>query len=110
MLVPSQFGRLIEPLSGRVWERSEISERLRAKTLFLEDRGLKRHDRVFVHYGNTLELFIDILASWHLGASVVLVDGRLTPSEAATLAQSAAPRLSLWKEAPPESIAHALAD
>ncbi len=110
MLVPSQFGRLIEPLSGRVWERSEILERLRAKTLFLEERGVRRHDRVFLHYGNTLELFIDILASWHLGACVVLVDGRLTSSEAATLAQSAAPALSLWKEPPPESTARALAD
>jgi acyl-CoA synthetase (AMP-forming)/AMP-acid ligase II len=110
MLLTNQVGRLIEPLSGRIWEQAEILDRSRARALFLASRGLKRHDRIFLHYGNTLELFIDILASWHLGACVVLVDGRLTASEITILAQSAAPKLSLWTDPPPETTAAALAN
>src|SRR5262245_35414964 len=110
MLGPNQFGRLVEPLSGRAWDRSEILERFKTRTLVLADLGLRRHDRAFLHYGNTLEVFIDLLACWHLGACVVLVDSRLTTAEVTMLAQSATPRVALWNETPPEATAHALAD
>jgi acyl-CoA synthetase (AMP-forming)/AMP-acid ligase II len=52
-------------------------------------------DRVFVHYGNRLEFFADLLAVWHLGACLVPVDSRLTAFEIETLAQTAKPRFSI---------------
>ena len=108
VLLTHHVGQLVEPFTGRVWERSEIIQRFQSRALYLANCGLTRHDRVFLHYGNTLELFIDLLASWYLGACVVLVDGRMTPSEVANLAQSATPKLSLWKDPPPEMTIRAL--
>jgi acyl-CoA synthetase (AMP-forming)/AMP-acid ligase II len=68
------------------------------------------HDRIFLHHGNTLEFFVDLLATWHLGACAVPVDGRLTPYEISALAQAAQPKLSVWKESPAAPMARALSD
>jgi len=62
-----------------------------------------------VHYGNSIELFIDLLASWYLGACVVLVDSRLTHSEVMNLAQVALPKLSVWNDSPSDVTKRALA-
>src|SRR5262245_19094911 len=110
MLDPNQFGRLVEPLSGRAWDRSEILARFKARTFFLADLGLRRHDRAFLPFGNPLEAFRRPLTCWHPGACVVLVDSRPTTAEVTTLAQSATPKVSLWNETPPEATAHALAN
>jgi acyl-CoA synthetase (AMP-forming)/AMP-acid ligase II len=55
---------------------------------------------VFLHYGNSLEFFVDVLALWQLGACAVPLDPRLTPFEVRTLAASARPRFSIWNEPP----------
>src|SRR5206468_3410567 len=62
--------------------------------------GLIRSDRVFLHHGNTLEFFVDLLAIWELGGCAVPVDARLTPFEVEVLAAAAKPRFSVWKEEP----------
>ena len=58
----------------------------------------------------SLEFFIDLLAVWRLGACAIPIDGRLVPSEVATLAGSARPKLSIWAGPPAEATMHALRD
>jgi len=93
-------GRLSEPLTGRAWSSDEVLSRVRGRVASYEVLGLRRGQRVFLHYGNNLEFFVDLLAIWHLGACAVPVDGRLTPFEVATLVRSARPAFSVWREPP----------
>jgi acyl-CoA synthetase (AMP-forming)/AMP-acid ligase II len=88
-------GRLIEPLSGRAWSSREIVARVFARMQRLQSEGLGHGDRVFVLYGNKLEFFVDVLAAWHSGASLVPVDSRLTSFEIENLARAVMPRLLL---------------
>jgi oxalate---CoA ligase len=67
---------------------------------YYASQGIGPADRVFVHFGNTLEFFVDLLALWRLGACVVPIDPRLTPFEVDTMAQAAGPRCSLWQGEP----------
>jgi acyl-CoA synthetase (AMP-forming)/AMP-acid ligase II len=96
MFLDSLTGRLIEPLSGRQWDaittRAEVARRVGRFARL----GVRPHDRVFLHHGNRLEFFADLLAVWRLGACAVPVDTRLTPYEIGTLAGAAGPRLSVW--------------
>jgi len=88
-------GRLTEPLSGRAWTSGEIVARVFARMQRLQSEGLGHGDRVFVLYGNKLEFFVDVLAAWHSGASLVPIDGRLTAFEIENLARAVMPRLLL---------------
>lgn len=110
MLTGLGVGRLIEPMTGRQWDRTEIFARFRARIAHFERQGLARHERVLLHYGNTPEFFADLLAIWHLGACAIPIDGRLTPFEVATLAAAARPKLSLWNEPPSEACRRELVD
>lgn len=97
-------GRLTEPLTGRSWSPEEILTRIGGRVALYEASGLRRGDRVFLHYGNNLEFFVDLLAIWHLGGCAVPVDARLTPFEVMTLARSARPVCSVWRESPDPSL------
>jgi acyl-CoA synthetase (AMP-forming)/AMP-acid ligase II len=110
MSMSSRLGHLVEPLAGRRWAPNEILERIRARSAQYARLGLAAADRVFLHYGNTLEFFVDLLAIWQLGACAVPVDGRLTPFEVRNLARAARPRISVWNEAPDDVLAGALSD
>ena len=57
-------GALDEPLTGRRWEPPEILERVSARAAFYRARGLGPRDRVFLHFGNNLEFFVELLAIW----------------------------------------------
>jgi acyl-CoA synthetase (AMP-forming)/AMP-acid ligase II len=89
-------GSLTEPMTGRHWDRSAVLDRYRRRLAFYARLGLERGDRVFLHYGNTPEFFVDLLAVWSLGGCAVPIDSRLTPFEVEMLARAALPRLSLW--------------
>ena len=108
MPVTHSPGRLVEALGDRAWEPAAIIDRCRSRAAYFARRGLGGNDRVFLHHGNTLEFFIDLLAVWRLGACAVPVDGRLTPFEVTTLAQAAKPKLSVWKDSPPDGMTQAL--
>ena len=71
---------------------------------------MSRNDRIFVHHGNKLEFFADLLAAWSLGACVIPIDSRLTQFEVETLAAATTPRFSLWHGGIDESIASTFAD
>jgi acyl-CoA synthetase (AMP-forming)/AMP-acid ligase II len=102
-------GALDEPLTGRRWEPPEILERVSARAAFYRSRGLGPRDRVFLHFGNNLEFFVELLAIWSRGAAAAPIDSRLTAFEVETLAASAAPRFSAWLGPPPEELARKLA-
>ncbi len=102
------FGKIAEPLSGRVWERRQILEQCAMRMRFFAEQGVNRSDRVFVHYGNTLEFFVDLLSVWGLGACFVPIDPRLTAFEIETLARAAKPRLSIWDRSPGDATVRAL--
>lgn len=106
MLLNSRPGALHEPLSGRVWDRPAIAERLHARVGAWRDVGLDPGDRVLFHFGNNLEFFVDLLAVWHLGGAVIPIDARLTPFEVENLARAAHARYSLWHGAVDERISH----
>lgn len=74
----------------------------------IEDRGFRDSDLVFMHYGNTPEIFVDMTAVWCLGGCVVPIGSRLTGFEVETLARAARPRYSLWLGQAEASIAAAL--
>jgi acyl-CoA synthetase (AMP-forming)/AMP-acid ligase II len=108
MFVDSKVGDLIEPLSGRRWDRAVIWREFNYRVAYLQQQGLASADRVFLHYGNSLEFFVDLLAIWTLGGCAIPIDARLTEFEIGTLAQAATPRFSLWREAPSDALYSAL--
>jgi oxalate---CoA ligase len=101
-------GDLCEPLTGRTWAGKTIRDRCHWRRAYYRSRGIRPADRVFVHFGNNLEFFVDVLAIWQLGACVVPIDPRLTPYEVETLARVAAPRVSLWHGMPDAAVASRL--
>lgn len=97
MFVGSELGALAEPLSGRRWDRLEVRRQVAARLVYLRKLGVGPGDRVFLHYGNCLEVFADLLAVWLAGGCAVPIDSRLTEYEVDVLAAAACPKLSLWK-------------
>jgi len=96
----TRCGALVEPLTGRRCDGPELDGRIRRRIAELDRRGLSTGDRAFIHFGNSIEFFVDVLAVWWLGGCVVPVDPRLTSFEVGVLAEAAQVRLSLWDEAP----------
>jgi acyl-CoA synthetase (AMP-forming)/AMP-acid ligase II len=89
-------GSLVDPLTGRRWEPPEIHRQVAGRRARYDALGVGAGHRVFLHHGNTIEFFADLLAVWRLGACAVPLDPSLTPFEVETLARAASPRLSLW--------------
>jgi acyl-CoA synthetase (AMP-forming)/AMP-acid ligase II len=104
MFIDSRVGALVEPLTGRRWEPDEIAHRVRARVVFFRSHGFAPGDRVFFHFGNKLELFVDLIAVWSLGGVAVPLDTRLTRFEIETLARAAAPRFSVFDGEPDETL------
>src|ERR1700740_1683544 len=96
MFLDLRVGNLTEPLTGRRWDRQMIMSQIYQRIAYYQSRGMKNHDRVFLHYGNNLEFFVDVIAIWNIGGCVIPVDSRLTRFEVETLAFTAAPGFSLW--------------
>ncbi len=108
MFLDRTVGSLTDPLDGRSWGASVILRLVRSHMARYADLGLVRSDRVFLHHGNTLEFFVDLLAIWELGGCAIPVDGRLTPFEVEVLARAARPRFSVWKDEPDRELAVSL--
>jgi len=108
VLIDLNVGALHEPVTGRWWSPADVRGRTGARAAFLAAQGVAPGDRVFLHHGNTLEFFADLLAVWRLGACAIPVDPRLTAFELETLATSARPRVSVWRENPSAEIVAAL--
>ncbi|HKA16299.1 MAG TPA: class I adenylate-forming enzyme family protein [Myxococcota bacterium] len=109
MLIDARLGRIVEPLTDRVWEPGEALARSDRRMRRFAQLGAGRGARVFLHYGNRPEFFADLLAVWRLGACAVPIDGRMTAFEVETLARAARPRIALWEESPDPDLARSLA-
>jgi acyl-CoA synthetase (AMP-forming)/AMP-acid ligase II len=103
-------GDLCEPLTGRTWKGRTIPRRCDRRVAYYRSNGVGPSDLVFIHFGNTLEFFVDVLALWRLGACVAPIDPRLTPFEVETLARAAEARFSLWQHEPDGSLSRSLAN
>ena len=88
-------GNLIEPVSGRRWDRSEVRRQVQTRINSYQSQGFAQGDRVLIHFGNRLEFFAELLAIWRLGGCAIPVDSRLTRYEIATLADAAAASFSV---------------
>jgi acyl-CoA synthetase (AMP-forming)/AMP-acid ligase II len=91
-------GQLVEPLTGRHWDAPAVTREVAARAARYRRAGLRVGDRVFLHFGNRLELFAELLALWRLGAVAVPVDGGLTRVELERLAELVVPRFSVVDE------------
>ncbi|HEY1726010.1 MAG TPA: class I adenylate-forming enzyme family protein [Steroidobacteraceae bacterium] len=100
MFLDLHVGSLVEPLTGRRWDREHIQDAFARRRAYYGAHHLATGDRVFLHYGNSCEFFVDLLAIWTLGGCAVPIDPRLTSFEIETLARAAAPAFSVWNEAP----------
>ena len=101
-------GALSELESGRSWSSQEIAMHVAAGAARLRAHGLQRGDRLFILYGNKLEFFVDLLAAWNVGASVVPVDNRLTRFEVDNLARMVTPKIALTDGTVPTALGDAL--
>ena len=108
MLLELQVGNLVEPFSGRRWERADIQREIARRVARFEARKLAPGDRVFLPFGNRLEFFAELLAIWQLGGCAVPVDARLTAFEVENLARTARPRLAVVDQGTPASLTSAL--
>lgn len=108
MFVDLQVGSLSEPLTGRHWDRRSVEREWAYRVSLFRGHGLVPGDRVFLHYGNCCEFFVDLLAIWSLGGCAIPIDPRLTAFEVGNLARAAAPRFSLWRASCETSMAAAL--
>ncbi len=108
MFAGGDLGALHEPLAGRQWDRQIVHRQVAARVDHFAGLGVAAGDRVFIHFGSTLEFFADLLALWCRGACVIPIDARLTAFEVETLARAARPSLALWKGEPEPAIAGAL--
>jgi acyl-CoA synthetase (AMP-forming)/AMP-acid ligase II len=104
MFVDRVAGPLAEPHTGRHWSADVVHAEFARRVRHLRQHGLQPDDRVFLHYGNTIEFFVDLLAIWALGGCAIPLDTRLTAFEVETLARAARPRFSLWNGSPDEAL------
>ena len=102
-------GALVDPLTGRTWNPQAIRHELVCRLAYYQSLGMKAGDSVFLHYGNTVEFFIDLLAVWGLGACAIPLDPQLTAFQVETIARTARPRFSLWNGSPDRQVSAPLA-
>ena len=98
MFLDTTIGNITEPVSGRQWGRQTILAQIDARSRRYHHEGIRAGDRVFLHFGNRLEFFADLLAIWRLGACAIPVDSRLTTFEVDKLIRVATPRVALVDE------------
>ncbi|MEM7245173.1 MAG: class I adenylate-forming enzyme family protein [Acidobacteriota bacterium] len=98
MFLEHSVGHLVEPLTGRRWDPSEVRRQVLVRAAALAREGVEQGDRLFLHHGNRLEIFADLLASWRLGACPIPLDRRLTPYQVGVMAEAAQPRLHVIDE------------
>jgi acyl-CoA synthetase (AMP-forming)/AMP-acid ligase II len=108
MVFGPRVGDLIEPLTGRHWDPETIRERWARRLAVYQANGLRPGDRVFLHFGNTCEFFVELLAIWQLGGCVAPIDPRLTPFEVEMLSRWACPRFAVWLESPGDAVMSAV--
>ncbi len=104
MFLDLQPGQLIEALTGRRWTPEQLWPEVGRRIAALQRLGLQPGERVFLHFGNRLEFFAELLAIWHCGACAIPLDARLTAFEVGKLVAAAKPRLRIVDEQTPAEV------
>ena len=102
-----QVGTLVDAVSGERWEAADVGREVARRARRFARLGLARGDRVFLHFGNRVEFFAELLAGGRLGAGAIPLDARLTAYEVETLAAAAAPRFAVVDESTDAAVAAA---
>ena len=108
MFADLKCGALSELESGRRWSSQEVAAVVASRAAQLRAVGLQHGDRLFILYGNNRQFFVDLLAAWNTGATVVPVDNRLTPFELQNLERTVTPRFALTDPSVPPPLGDAL--
>lgn len=109
MYLDLSLGTLHEPLTDRRLEAAAARDQIAKRAAVFHANGVHRGDRVFLHHGNRIEFFVDLLALWQLGACPVPMDPRLTAFEVGQLSTAVAPAAAVWADSPAAAMATALA-
>ncbi len=109
MFIDLQLGSLHEPLTDRRVDGAQALAQAAQRATRYATLGVGPGHRVFVHFGNRIEFFIDLLALWRLGACVVPVDARFTAFEIEQLVRTVRPTVSVWDSEPPAAVLTVLA-
>jgi len=104
----SFVGTLTEPVSGRSWSPRETRQQVAGRIHVLRSAGFKPGDRVLIHFGNRLEFFAELLASWALGGCAIPVDARLTAFEVERLVETAQARFNVVDDRTPAATIEAV--
>lgn len=107
-LIELNAGNLIEPFSGRRWDRAEIARQVACRIARFRGLRLAPEERVFLVFGNRLEFFAELIAVWRSGGCAVPIDSRLTAFEIENLVRAAGPRLAVVDEITPAEAIRAL--
>lgn len=86
MFLGSHLGDLTEPLTGRSWNHDEVVRRVIARIAYYGEQDV-RAATAFYSLRQQPGIFVDLLAVWHLGASLVPVDALLTAFEIENVAR-----------------------
>jgi acyl-CoA synthetase (AMP-forming)/AMP-acid ligase II len=95
MLIELEFGNIVEPFSGRRWDRAEMHRQIALRLGRFQGLGLSPEDRVFLTFGNSLEFFAELMAIWKAGACAIPIDARLTAFEVENLARAAGAKIAM---------------
>lgn len=110
MSTPWRVGHLAEPLTGRSWDPATVAVEVAKRVDAFLASGIEPGNRVLIHFGNNLEFFAELLATWQVGACAIPVDARLTAFEVEKLAQAAKAQFSVIDDATPETIRDTVSD
>lgn len=100
----------LEDRHGRSCTYAETEDLARRLAAYLQERGVKRGDRVAIHLQNRVELVVALFATAMLGAVYVVLNARLRPRGLAKILEQAEASLILVDEATVANLEEAPAD
>ncbi len=88
----------LEDRSGTTYSYAEAWDEALRLAGFLQERGVRRGDRVAIHLSNRAEIAIALYATAHIGAIYVVLNSRLRPKGLSKILKQAEPKAILLDE------------
>lgn len=86
-IIPKKLGSLRDAQLQLTFSAEQVMALAVRRELEFRSLGLKARDRLILAHGNSVFFYVDLLAAWRIGASVVPVDPQLTDVELRHLVQ-----------------------